>query len=187
MPVVVRSPTRVHARIPDASVLGRGTPVSVFVEIFEADDLAGAVPRRWGIFVPTLAVIAPAIERIRGANLVHFRVQRRSSPEGYALTPMNRVALSVAGRLAFSIANRDDGVIAVFRGFDAIAPWLLNHERLIRRVDLVISIAIEFIHAHIDGAGAELNLHGAVVEIEKRESGIGTEIDFGRPELHFSS
>jgi hypothetical protein len=100
---------------------------------------------------------------------------------------VDRVALSIAGRLSFSLSDRHNGVITVFRRFDAIASRLLNHERLVGGVDFVVGIAVQFVHANVNGPGAELDLYSAIVEVEKRKTCIGSKIDGGRSKLYFCS
>jgi hypothetical protein len=99
------------------------------------------------------------------ANLIDFRVQRIGSPKRNALPLVNRVALPVAGRLTFSLANRHNGVVTVFRRLDSIASGPLDHECLVGRINFVISVTVKVIHANIESSGAELDLYGAIIEV----------------------
>jgi hypothetical protein len=119
--------------------------------------------------------------------LLKLCAQRIGSAERDALTGMDCVSLAVPRRFAFTFTNRDDGVVAVFRGFNPISTWLKGSQSLIRSIHLENAVAVETTDANVESTRAQLNLNGAVVKVEEREAGIGSEVDGCRSQLHFST
>src|SRR5215468_9286706 len=98
---------------------------------------------------------------------------------------MEHVRLAVSGRFGFALTNGHDGIVAVFRSLNPIAPWLKSRPRLIRSIHLENAVPIEMTDTKVDRTGAQLNLDGAVVKVEKREACVGSEVNGCRSQFHF--
>ncbi len=126
-----------------------------------------------------VAVFAPPIESVRLSNLFDVRIQSIRAAEGYPLPRVYVVRLPVAGGFALAFAHGNDGIGSIFAGFYSISTWLIDGECLIGCVDFEYVIVLQVAHAHVDRAGAELDLHRPVVEIEKGDSSIAVELNRG--------
>ena len=62
---------------------------------------------------------------------------------------MQGITLAVPRRLASALADRYNGIVAVFRDLDAIAPWLLSRECLVGSIDFECVALIELPHPHV--------------------------------------
>jgi hypothetical protein len=184
---MVGRPSGIDSREPCISIIRSRPPVPVVIEVLEAYDPARAVPRRRRILVTAFPAIAPAIEIIGPANLVHFSIQRRRPAEREALPGVHGVALPISGRLALSFTDGHHGVVSIFGRVDAVTPGLVDCERLVGRIDFKDIVAIQIPHSHAQAACAELNLDRAIVEIEKRKTGVGREVESGRSQLYFGA
>jgi hypothetical protein len=122
---------------------------------------------RTGVFRTAIASIGPGIKLIGTTELLDIGIQGIGSVEGRALARVNCVSLSVARRFALPIAKCHDRVRTVFTRFEAIISWSVNSECQIRSIHFNGIIAIKTAHANIDRAGSQLNLDGAIVEVEK--------------------
>lgn len=187
MSVMIRGPANVHTGKPNGAIVWIRPPVPVLVEILESHGAARAITSRSGSLVPGLALSAPVVEIVGSTDLIHFGVERRSSVQCETLAGMHRVALPVARGLALTLADRDDGVVAIFRGVDAITSRLERRERLVGCIDFENVVAIQIPEANVEAAGTKLNLNRAVIEIEKRESSVGGEVESRRTQLHFGA
>ena len=187
MAVAVRRPADCYVRIPDVAVVAFIAPVSVIVQVVVADDVGRDIASGTRILPAVIAVVGPVIELVGIADLFHVGFEGIGAAESGSLSGVDFVGLSVASGFAVSFADRDDSVAAVFAGFHAITSGLVNGERQIRRVDLKGFVTIQPAHANIDGAGAQLNLRRAVVEVEERDAGIFRQANHGRSKLQFSA
>jgi hypothetical protein len=100
---------------------------------------------------------------------------------------MECVSLAVPRRFAFTFTNRDDGIVTVLRSFNPITPWLKGSQRLIGSIHLENTVAVDTADANVEGTRVQLNLNGAVVKVEEREAGVGSEVDGCRSQFHFST
>jgi hypothetical protein len=98
---------------------------------------------------------------------------------------MERVSLTVPRRFAFTFTNCDDGIVTVFGSFNPIPPRRKGSERLIRSIDLENAVPVETADANVESTRVQLNLNGAVVKVEEREAGVGSEVDGCRSQFHF--
>jgi len=85
---------------PDMAVVWIVAPVAVVVEILIADHIVRQILGRTRVVVTVIAVGAPGIEIVRGADVNHIDVQRVRSAEGASLSAAQGVGLTVAGGLA---------------------------------------------------------------------------------------
>jgi hypothetical protein len=182
---VIRSPSGRHARKPCIPVIGSGTPVAVFIKILKADYAAVAVASRGRILISALTTIRPVVEIIGPPDLIHFCVQRISTGEGKALARMYGVALTVACRFTFALANRYHGGVAVFGSVHTVTAGTSDGEGLIGGINFEYVVAIQIPNAHVHASGTELDLNSAVVEIQESDAGVSAQIDRGRAQLEF--
>jgi hypothetical protein len=146
-----------------------------------------AVASRGGILVTALTGIGPVIKIVGTPDLIHFCVQRIGAGEGKALTGTHRVALTVASGFAFSLAYRYHGGVAVFGSVHTVMAGRADGKGLVGGVDFEHIVTVKFPKAHVHASGAQLNLNGAVIEIEKTNTGISANINRGRAQLNFGT
>ena len=80
------------------------------------------------------------------------------------------VLTSAAGGIAFTRAHADGRGVAVGIDVDAVFTGALQREGQVRRVDLKIVAAFEAAHRNVHRTLRQLNLHGAIVEIQERDA-----------------
>ena len=188
MPLPIRRPARVHAaREPDMPVVRIVTPVAVVVEILVADDIVRHVLRRPRIVPASVSAIGPIVELIRIAKLIHLGVQIVRPTERAARSGLQRIALPIPGRFALAFSNRDHGVGAVCARLHPITARLVDRERQIRRVDFENIVLVQFPHANVDRARRKLDLNRVIIQIQKREAGIGIQTNHCRPQLQLGA
>src|SRR5882762_616027 len=134
-----------------------------------------------------ITTVSPVVESVGAADLDDVGAKGVGAGEGGALTCVDGKVLPIAGGFAFTLADTDHRVGAVFAGFDAIAAASENGKRLIGGVNLEDVVVVEVAHVDVHDAGGELELGGAVIQIQKREAGVGAEADYGGAQLEFGA
>ncbi len=101
---------------------------------------------------------------------------------------MHGVGLSVAGSFAIAAsADADDRVGSIFSGNKAVPSRLRRRKGQIRRVNLKVIVAIDPPDPDVDHAGAELNLYGVVIQVQKRNASFGPYANHRRSQLQFGA
>ena len=185
VPGMVRSPASIYAWEPCGTVIWSLSPISVLIKILKADYTAIAVASRGRILIAALTAVGPIIEIIGTPNLIHFCVQRIGAGEGKSLTGMHGIALTIACGFAFSLVNRYHGGVSVFGSVHTVTAGAGDGEGLVGGINFEHVVTFEVPHAHVHASGAELDLNGAVIEIEKSDAGVSGKIDRGRAQLDF--
>jgi hypothetical protein len=145
------------------AVVGIIAPVAIVIEIFVAYDVVGQILSRTGTFIAMIATVAPGIKLIGVVVIFNVGVQRIGAAKCSSLSGVDGVGLTVAGRLALSIARTDCGVGAVFACLQAVVTWPIDGKRQIRSIDFVSIILVEAAHTKIERARCKLNLHRMVI------------------------
>src|SRR5258708_40054910 len=107
----------------------------------------------------------PAVELGGVADRFHVGGERWRAAERASLSGVQGVGLAVTGGLAVAFADGDGGIASILTGFQTITSGLVDGEGQVGRIDLEDIVAIETPHANINCTRAQLNLHGAVVEV----------------------
>ena len=183
MAIAIGSPAPSNTREPNVAIVRSWAPVAIFIEIFVTHNIVRHVSCRLRTFIAAGSPIAPVVKVVRRAKVFHLGIQCICALESSSLSGVQRVGLPVAGRFPSSLANADHGVASVLTCFDPVSARLEDGERLVGCVDLKHIVAAQMANADVDRPRAELDLHGAVVEIEKGHSGIAVQVNDGRPQL----
>ncbi len=186
--IMVGCPTEADlSRVPDVSIVEIVAPLAVAVEIFVADHVARQILRRWREVITAIAIVAPAVEIVRIANINHVDVQGVGSGESSSLPFVDGKRLAVAGGLAFAQPNAYDRVVSVRARLDAIVSGPENRERLVGRVDLKVLVIRQPANVDADRSRRKLNLSCVVIQVQERETGVGRQTNHGRSQLHFGA
>src|SRR5438128_4896592 len=134
-----------------------------------------------------VAVAAPAIEVIVVAVVLNIGAELVRAVKYTRLVGVHGIGRSAAGDFTIAAMYANIGRIAAFVDGDAIAAGAQNGEGQVGRINFNSFVFVEPLHADIDAAFGHPNLRGAVIEIEKRKSGLASEADSGRTETQFGS
>jgi hypothetical protein len=142
MTLVIRRPARGNVGKPDIAIFRLRRPVAIVIQVFVSDDISRNISSGPCILISVVSVIAPVVEIIRRANILHLSVQRVCAVECGALSRVHGICLPVPRRLAFSFANTHNGVGSVFTSLYAVAARLVDGERLIWSINLKDFVAV---------------------------------------------
>jgi hypothetical protein len=78
----------------------------------------------------------------------------------------------LSGRVAFSLANRDHGGVAVGIDIEAVVARFLDGERQIRRVNFVYFSLEQMPHMQVQRPLMKFNLNAVVGDVSHREAGL---------------
>jgi hypothetical protein len=153
------------------AVLGLFTPYAVVVEVFIADSSASDVARGEGTVFSFVADRAPAIEAVIGRRLGDRMRHRSAVCEFNLLVGLDAHGWPLASGVAFALADRNYGGIAVGVDIETVHAGLLNRERGVRRVDLVNFAAKEMADMEVKGPLVQFNLDGAIAHVRQGQTG----------------
>ena len=186
--VVIRRPTDDHgAGNPDRAVIGVGLPLTVLIEVVIAVHVSRDVFCRARIVFELVTRLAPVFEVVEFRRCLRVVSELIGAGEQVLLPGGEIVSFTAAGYLAFTFANDDDGGIAVRIGLDAIFTGSGESERQIGRVYFESVARFEMAEVDFDGALGQLQLHRAIVEIEKRNAGLTGKANGGRANVNFAT
>jgi hypothetical protein len=93
--------------------------------------------------------------------------------ETHLLIGFYAYARPVPGRVALTLANRNDGRVAVGIHIKAIITGFLYCESNVRGVDFVNFGTKQFAYMQVQRALMQFQLHSAIVDIRQRETALG--------------
>jgi hypothetical protein len=175
--ISVGSPAGGNSWEPDVAIFAVRAPIAIVIEVLEADDIARAVSGGTRIVIAALARVAPVVEIIRSANLIHFCVERVRTTERGVLAGMQRIAPTVAGGLAFAFTDGHDTVGPVLGRLDSVAAGPKGGEGLVGGIDFKDVSPVQPANPKVKRSGAELELNGAVVQVQERDASIGGQMN----------
>src|SRR6516162_756116 len=162
-------------REPDCAVLRHRAPAAVIIEILVADHVVRNVAGRSRAVPASVAVAAPTVEVVIAGISLDVSAQLIASPEGRTLSGMNRISRTAAGDFALSVANIDNRRVAVFVHIDAVGARAQNVEGKIRGVHFEHLALVDAADADIHRTFGKADLYGAIVQVQKGETGLFAE------------
>src|ERR1700737_3282847 len=173
MSVAVGSPASCDMRgKPHGAILRNASPLAVIVKIFVADDVAGNVTSGLGAFFAVITRTAPIVESIQTSGMSHIERQRIRAGDARAFTRVQMEVAAASVGLAFSFTHGDVRGLAVRIDVEPVFTGPLHCEREIWRVDFEGVPALESPNPDTQRTLGELNLHGAVVKVQERYTGL---------------
>src|SRR6267142_5124022 len=119
----------------------------------------------------------PIIESIRALGASHIERQRIRAGNIRIFTRIHVEVAAAASGLAFSFTHGEVRGLAVGIDVKAVFTGALYREREVWRVDFEGIAAVESSNVDAQRTLRELNLHGAVVKVQKRHAGFTRETD----------
>src|SRR6266576_469603 len=119
----------------------------------------------------------PIIESIRALGASHIKRQRIRAGNVRIFTRIHVEVAAAACGLAFSFTHGEVRGLAVGIDVEAVFTGALHRKREVRRVDFEGIAAVKSSNVDAQRTLRELNLHGAVVNVQKRNSGFTRETD----------
>src|SRR5580704_1627170 len=132
-----------------------------------------------------IAGIGPGVEFVGAVSRLDIGIELIGSAERASLAASQVKGLTTAVGFAFAVADADDRGVSVGTGLDAIMPRLESRKRLIGGIDLEVIAVAQPAHRNVDRAGGELDLNCIVIEVQERETGIGSQSNHGGPQWYF--
>ncbi|SOZ08499.1 membrane protein of unknown function (plasmid) [Cupriavidus taiwanensis] len=167
----VRRPSRAdHAREPDRAVARVFLPVAIAVQRGIARHLARHVARRRRSVFACVARRGPAVEGVFGHRAA-ARIGQVGAGKAHAVAALqlDRAAVAVDHRAA--MAEGHGGGTAVGRHVQPVVARFARHEGQVRGIDLDRLARRQRAHAHLQRALRQLDLRGAVVQVQDAGGG----------------
>src|SRR5882672_2414982 len=117
----------------------------------------------------------PVVESVRALGASHIEPQRIRAGNVRILTRVQVEVAAAASGLAFSFTHGQVRGLAVGIDVEAVFPGALHRERQVWRIDFEGIAAVESSNVDAQRTLRKLNLHGAVVKVQKRNAGFTRE------------
>jgi hypothetical protein len=173
------------AWIPNRAVCVRRPPASVFIEIFVTNDVIANVAGRNGVVLTLEANAAPVIECIEAVGLGDFMLKRSSARETGLLARADAHCWPVAGCVAFTFADDNNGSVAIWIYVEAIFTWLLNGKSHVWRIDLVRFAVKQLSDSQIHRSLVKLQLDSIIGDVGKSDACFITHAENAAAEVQF--
>jgi hypothetical protein len=166
-------------RHPDFAVLGIAPPDAIFVEVLVAHHFWRDVSHGTRVLFALVAFFAPVVEivAVTPVNLIDIGREDICTGQRSSLFGLDRICTTRSARLSFSISHSHDRAGSVFTGLQTIVPGLQNRKRLIGRIHFEDFVSLKASHADAQRTSRELNLNRAIIEVQKRETGVAVQTD----------
>src|SRR5579872_4661219 len=171
--IAIRRPTGGDARWkPNFPVIGDVAPFAVVIEVFVSDDVARNVTGRLRALFALVTRAAPFVKIVHASGAIAVVGQGVRAGKVGAIAGIHVVFIAGAGGFAFTRAHGDRGGIPVGVDIDAIFTGALQREGQVGRIDFEIIAAFHPPHSDAHRTLRQLDLHGAVVEIQESDAGL---------------
>jgi hypothetical protein len=126
-----------------------------------------------------VAFFAPVVEivAVTPVNLIDIGREDICTGQRGSLSALDRVGTVGATRFAFPISHSHDRAAPIFARLQTIVPGLQNRKRLIGRIHFEDFVSLKASHADAQRTSRELNLNRAIIEVQKRETGVAVQTD----------
>ncbi len=166
----IRSPSRVHARIPNRAIGRRRFPVAVIIKILVTNRSRRDIARRSGRLLAPLAHVAPVVKSI-GPRHAPGRVGQRLLPaEAVLLTAAHAHSIAFSGSLTVTTPHRDPALIFTRHHVKAIIARLHHRVRKVRRIHFDNLARVQISHRKIQRTLVQFNLRRVVIQIGERHA-----------------
>jgi hypothetical protein len=186
MTVMVGSPAdRYRRRHPDLAIFGVAPPDAVLVQVLIAHHFWRDVAHGTRALLAVVAFLAPVVEIVAVApvNLVDIGREGFCAVHRGPLSGLDCVGTAGATRFSFSVGHGDDRAASVFAGLQAIVPRPQNRKRLVGGIHFEDLVPREPSHTNAHRTRRELNLHRAIVKVQKRETGVAVQTNRRRTDV----
>ena len=111
--------------------------------------------------------MAPIIKVIVLARVVNISRKCIRTGERAALPGMNGIGLAATCSFSLAATHDHERGVSIFAGLKAVLAGTQDGKRLIGRIHFKYLVAAEPLHADIESSFRELDLNGAVVQVEE--------------------